>query len=281
MIHSSRYIFVTFVAFNIFCFPHCRDLRAAEVQPVNAGDTVGIQFTCRFPNGEIAASTSSAVAADKSLKKASVFLPRSKDDPIEVVAGKGGHTDVKNFPVPFEDEIVNRIAGVLPGMKPGESKTIEIRSERPTGVPDKDQVIQMALVRQRPKELRMTRDEYKSRVKKDPKEGDEFVLDPIIPGKVASISENEVVIRFSAQPGSAVETPFGKGTIRENGNNYEIVIEAVKGKLVRTGPIVGRISDVQERMFTIDYGDAFGGEPLSCEVKAENVSTEKLSQKGK
>ena len=102
-----------------------------------------------------------------------------------------------------------------------------------------------------------------------------------MPGKVASVSETEVLIRFSAQPGSVVETPFGKGTIRENENQFEIVSNAVKGTLVRTGPLVGRISGALDKMFTIDFGNPFGGETLACEVKAESIPQDKLTKKKK
>jgi FKBP-type peptidyl-prolyl cis-trans isomerase 2 len=277
MVHRSQIAFALVLFMNVLFVFHCPDLPAAETGLIKPGDKVGIQFTCRFPNGEIAASSSISVAKDSSLPKSVVFMPRSKDDPLEVTAGQGTRSSA--FPVQFEDEIVARIAGSLPGMPLGEQRTIEIRSERSADVPAKEQFVQLALVRQRPKELRVTRDSYKSRTGKDPEVGTAYIFDPLIPGKVASVSENEVLIRFSAQPGSVVETPFGKGTIRENGNQFEIVIDAVKGRLVRTGPVVGCISDVQDRMFTIDYGHPLGGQPLACEVRTESIPGEKLSKK--
>ena len=85
-------------------------------------------------------------------------------------------------------------------------------------MPEKDQFLQLARIRAAPKEIRMTRDEYKSRTGKEPEVGEEYAWTPL-PGKVASVSENEVLIRFFAQPGSVVDTPFGKGTIRENGKH--------------------------------------------------------------
>jgi FKBP-type peptidyl-prolyl cis-trans isomerase 2 len=279
MIHRIKFALVMLFFLTLSFFARYTDSPAAEKDAIKPGDKVGIQFTCRFPSGEIAASTSTAVAADSSLRKSRVFMPRSKDDPLEVTAGQS--VGAKAFPVPFLDEIASRISMSIPGMKLGETRTIEIRSELPADVPEKERFLQMARIRQRPKEIRMTRDEYKSRTRKDPEVGAEYVLDPAIPGKVASVSENEVLIRFSAQPGSVVETPFGKGTIRENGNQLEIVIDAVKGTPVLTGPIVGRISDVQEKMFTIDYGHPFAGEPLTCEVKTEKVSEAKLSKEEK
>ena len=72
-----------------------------------------------------------------------------------------------------------------------------------------------------------------------------------------------------AQPGSVVDTPFGKGTIKENEKNYEIVIDASVGHLVRSQGLVGRVSEVQDRTIVIDYGNPFGGETLSCDVKVE------------
>jgi len=279
MFHRFKFVFGSLLFLSLFCLLHNGGLYAAEKNVIKLGDKVGIQFTCQFPNGEIAASTSTAVAIDPSLRKSPVYLPAFGDDPIEVTAGEIG--PAKSFPIPFEDEILIRIAPSLVGMTPGETRTIEIHSERPPNVPLDEQFVQLSLVRQRPKEIRMTKAEYKSRTGKDPEVGAEFVLDPAIPGKVASVSESEVLIRFSAQPGSKVETPFGKGTIRENGDKYEIVIDAVEGRLVRTKVFVGCISNVLNRTFTLDYGNPFGGEHLTCDVKAERIADGNLSKKEK
>ena len=275
MFHRFKTALATLIVLSVLVFTQTNP-QAADTGEIKPGDKVGIQFTCRFPNGDIAASTSMAVAKDSSLHKSVVFLPRSNDDPVEVTVGQSAHLP---FPAPFEDEIVARIAASIPGMTLGKKKTIEIRSERPANVPEKEQFLQLARIRHRPKEIRMTRDEFKSRQGKDPEVGAEYVLDPAIPGKVASVSETGVLIQFSAQPGSVVQTPFGEGTIRENGNQYEIAIGAIKGNLVRTQAFVGRISDVQDKMFTIDFGNPFGGEPLACEVKAERIAADTITKK--
>ncbi len=54
-------------------------------------------------------------------------------------------------------------------MTMGKTRTIEIHSERPANVPEKDQFLEVVRVRQRPKEIRMTRDEYKSRTARTPR----------------------------------------------------------------------------------------------------------------
>lgn len=66
-----------------------------------------------------------------------------------------------------------------------------------------------------------------------------------------------------------VDTPFGKGAIRENEKNYEIVIDASVGSLVRTRGLVGRISEVRDGSIVVDYGHPFGGETLTCDIKVE------------
>ncbi|SPF31221.1 conserved exported hypothetical protein [Syntrophobacter sp. SbD1] len=279
MVHRFKIVFSTLFILSVLFVFLAVELPAAEKAAIKTGDKVGLQFTCRFPNGEIAASTSSAVAADKSLRKSVVFVPRSIDDPLEVAAGQAAAA--KKFPVPFLDEIVGRIAASLPGMSHGKTQTIKIHSERAADVPEKEQFLELARIKAYPKEIRMTRDEYKSRAAKDAEVGADVEIDPLVTAKVASVSENEVVIRTTAKPGAVVETDFGKATIRENGNQIEIVIEAAKGTLVRMGPVVGRICDAQDKMFTIDFGNPLAGETLACEVKAEPISGNKLSKKEK
>ena len=56
--------------------------------------------------------------------------------------------------------------------------------------------------------------------------GQEFPSDPAVPGKVVSVSETGVLVRFTAEPGKEVDTAFGKGTIRETPDHYEIAIDA-------------------------------------------------------
>jgi FKBP-type peptidyl-prolyl cis-trans isomerase 2 len=156
-------------------------------------------------------------------------------------------------------------------MAVGERRVLDVASGVPAGLKHEDRFIQMVRVRQRPKFVRMTPEEYKTRTRKDPQVDQPYVIDPVVPGKVASVGEKEVVIQFSAQPGQEVKTPLGKGVIRESEKHWEIVIDSKKGDLVRFGPMVGRIVDVDERMITIDCGHPFGGEALSCEVEVVSI----------
>ncbi|MFZ0930722.1 MAG: hypothetical protein WAN11_19090 [Syntrophobacteraceae bacterium] len=268
MVYRFKIIFATVFFLNVFFVFQCPDLPAAETSIIKPGDKVGIQFTCRFKNGEIASSTSTAVAGNNE-PKSEIFIPRSKDDPIAITAEESSKSEPPHDFTMFENEIIAKLAHSITGMPMNGSKTIELHADRIAGLPEKNEFLQLSRIRVGPKEIRMTRDEYKSKTGKEPAVGEEYTADSAMPGKVASVSEQEVVIRFSLQPRSVIDTPFGKGTVRETEKNYEIVIDQSVGNLVRMEGLVGRVSEVQDKMFTIDYGNPFGGETLTCDVKVE------------
>jgi FKBP-type peptidyl-prolyl cis-trans isomerase 2 len=277
MVYRFKIIFTTLFFLNVLFGFHCPDLPAAETDLIKPGDKVGIQYTCRFKNGEIASSTSTEVARNTE-PKSSIFLPRSKDDPIAVTAEESSKSQPPHGFIAFEDEIVTQLAHSITGMPMDGSRTIELHTDRITGLPPKDESLQLARVRVRPKEIKMTADEFKTRTGKEPAVGAEVTSGAEIPGKVVSVSENVVLVRYSVHPGSVIDMPFGKATVRENEKNYEIVIDPTIGKLVRMQALVGRISEVQDQMFTVDYGHPFGGETLTCDVKVEPAPPEKAAR---
>lgn len=231
-------------------------------KPVAAGDRVGVEFTCRLANGDIAVSTSKQIADDPRQPKSKVFLARNGEGPLLLVAGKGMPTPKDKRFLSFEEEVAARLAEQVIGMKTGESSAMELRAQDLPG----SHTAQMAVVRQRPKEWRIARAVYTARAGKEPLVGQDFAMDPLVPGKVTDVADDQVTVRFTAPVGTDVETPFGNGTIRESPEQYQIVLHPRVGSLVRTGSIVGRITKADERMFTIDYGNPFGGEPLLCDV---------------
>lgn len=260
----------------------CATLRPAE--PTKAGDKVRVDFTCRIGNGEIASTTDRGISADPDMKKAPVFQARKSEDPLVITAGRDDALYGKTGERGFEGEIVAEMAEAVVGMRPGEIRQIQVKRERNKPMGNEPMVLEMARVRTRPKEVRMTREEYRGRTGKEPEVGQSYTIDPSVPGKVESVSDQQVVIRFHAEPGTRVKTPLGEGEIRETARNYEIVINAKRGDLVRTGALVGRIANVDERMITIDYGHPFGYETLKCDVKVENAAeaeSSKLNAKSK
>lgn len=184
----------------------CAGLERRTVMP---GDKVDLHFTCRFPGGQVVASSYQDVGRDPALRKADFFLPREKNTPLLLTAGdpeeewsalKGGG---------FEGEILSRLAHAVVGLEIGRTHPVEIQADT---LPEKtrgEHLGKVARVRERVKELRLTPEEYRSKANRDPQVGQEFFMDPAIPGKVETVSDREVYIRFDAEPGKEVITPFG------------------------------------------------------------------------
>jgi FKBP-type peptidyl-prolyl cis-trans isomerase 2 len=237
---------------------------------IKAGDKVGIQFTCRLKNGELAAATS-ADDNNSSLPKSPLFLKRTTGDDVVVTAGADTTEDVHVLlKRPFESWITAKLAGSVVGMRQRDEAVLEVTAERLSTLPPADQFIKLPRVRKQPKEMNMPLDKFKALTKKDPVVGQPFIIDPAIPGTVASVSGDEVLLRF-APTAKEVELIFGKGVISEKEDHYEIDIQAVKGTLLRPGGVVARISDVDSDTMTIDFAHPFAGEALNCDVKVMSV----------
>jgi FKBP-type peptidyl-prolyl cis-trans isomerase 2 len=252
---------------------------SGNLQQTKPGDIAAIHFQCFLPDGKIAAATDdSAVKKDQS--KANIYLVRQKNDPVSVVIPDPAGKPIGEKEVSFEDDIVVRLAGQLTGLKEGEMRHVELTAQ---DIPERkkdDYVISLVRVRERPREIKMTIDEYKSRTGMSPETGKPFVPDPLISGRVEKVTDRDVTIRFSAKDGAVLQTPFGVGRIREEADSYQIDIDARKGSLVRSAHLVGRITDVDDKFMIIDYRNPFGGETLSCDVTVNKI-TEAESNKDK
>ena len=238
---------------------------------VQPGDSADIHFLCRLQTGEVVAATDREAVQQAGLPKSAVFLMREKKDPLPVTAYTSLPEPSESREWAFEDEIINRLAVVVVGMREGESRTVNLTAEEVLDRAPEQYVIRVSRIRERQKEFRIPVGDFRARTGKSPEIGQPFFYDPAIPGEVEAVTEREVIIRFSAQPGDVVSTPFGQGRIRETEKAYEIVIDAQKGALVRSGHLVGRIAAVYEKYIIIDYRHPFGGETLSCDVKVEKA----------
>ncbi|MGA2106098.1 MAG: hypothetical protein ABSH25_00475 [Syntrophorhabdales bacterium] len=235
------------------------------------GDQADVHFTCRLRDGEVAISTYQDAPGSPLQPKSSIYVPRDRNTPLNLTAGQDP-PEFKTEPRRgFEDELIHQLSNAIIGLEVGVEKTLEIKGEIPSGLDRNERIIRMSLVRKRSKEMRFTPEDYKEKTGREAVVGRAFILDPALPGKVESVSEKEVVVRFSGEQGKEIDLPFGKATIRGTPQDYEIVIHARAGTLVRTGALVGRIVAVDDVSFTIDYGDPFGGEPLLCDVKIESI----------
>ena len=254
----------------------------SDIRPqsqITAGDEVSMQYACFLENQELAATTLEKVAGDPGIKKSSIFVEPASFGPIMLKAGGEEEAEIdddceeckkkKKELQQFEKVIEAQLSKAVVGWQPGKTKKIKLSAPERTDVARTERFIQLAKVLKAPKELRVQREQYIGQNHEQPAVGQKVDYYPPLKGEVISIGEKEVVIRFSLSPDTAIDSPFGKKRAYDRGDFFEIVIDARVGALVRTGPLVGRIAEVGEKMFTLDYGQPFGGKILSCEVEAE------------
>jgi FKBP-type peptidyl-prolyl cis-trans isomerase 2 len=245
-----------------------------KAAPIAAGDRVRVHFTCRLKNGDIAISTEKDVADNASLSKSAIFIPREEQKTLVVTAGGISPEKVADdaeFLTPFEDKVTKRIAAAVVGMVPGEKRSMVLTAERhEKGAHGEENTVKLNRIMHRPKETTVPVADVTAQGGNPPIVGAVLVLGKEqLPATVMAVDTKSVSVRFSPKPGTEIETPLGKGTVRETPNDFEIVIGAPVGGLVRTGPLVGRIIDADDTSFTLDYGHPFGGEELGCDIAIE------------
>jgi FKBP-type peptidyl-prolyl cis-trans isomerase 2 len=238
---------------------------------VKAGDQVGIHFTCRFPNGEVAATTLQEVIFDKSLKMSPIVLSVLGKDPITITAGEPVQMNPRDTPG-FEEEIVRQLTLAVVGMREGEHRSVTLTAETVPVRGTEEQKMTMAKVRHRQKEEHLSREDYRLKKHKEPEVGQVYSEQEPLVGKVSAVTEKDVTITYSPTPGGSVRTPFGPGTIKDLGDRFDIIIDVKPGTLLRSGPIVGKVTEVGKDTFTIDYSNTFFGESLYCDLRPVQLS---------
>ncbi|HUJ16786.1 MAG TPA: hypothetical protein VL197_02240 [Nitrospirota bacterium] len=207
-------------------------------------------------------------------------MKQNNAGPLVVTATRPAEPVPQKQEDPFEVEILNQLGGKVAGMIEGETRVVQVAAPDVPARDEQNYIVRLARVRTRPREMKLTLGEYRNRAHKDPEVGQSFAIDPSFPGTVEAVTEQDVVVRFSAGPGDVLMTPFGPGFIREEGQNYKVDIDARKGGLTRVGSMIGRIVEVDDKTITVDYRNPFGGETLLCDVSVEKITVAKTGQSG-
>jgi FKBP-type peptidyl-prolyl cis-trans isomerase 2 len=235
-----------------------------------AGDRVMADFTCRFKDGDIVMTTDSAIAENIDRKKSPIFLPLKEYGPIELIAGSEKKGPDYGQLKTFENELLENISLAVIGMDSGIKTVRYLTAEDNKNLTDEDRFIEMTHTRRSPRERKIHPMAFKNTYKREPVKG-EVVPSDKIPGvtiEILSVTENEAVIRINVKEGTEVYLPLGKGYMREAGDYIETIIDIQKGHKIRSGGIMGRVVDMGEEMFRVDYVNPFGGETLECEIRA-------------
>lgn len=238
-------------------------LTGCAVTPLRTGERASVEYLCRLDNGQAIAASAPAGSVPGA---SSSFFSSREEGPLHLTAGVRPEGEEPGLSEDFNSVLASRIALALPGIKPGEKKSLRFTAEPVKRSDGSDRLLPMALVRVRPKEFRIPLADYEARFGRKPAKGDSYGTDPLFTAAVDRVTGTEVVIRFSPVKTEHLTTPFGPAHIRDAKERYEIVLEPKIGSLVRSGPILGRIVRITDTMFVIDYTNPFGGESLDCDI---------------
>jgi len=246
-----------------------------EGRIVQVGESADIDYICRLSNGEVAAATD-GVAKDQ--PKSKLYLAGKETGPVSVTAvSPDGPEPEERQAQKFEQLIQDKLARRVAGMKEGGKSQVELTAHDLPGRSKGNYTSRLARVRTRSKEMNVPLGEFHYQDGKSPEVGQSYAYDPAFPGRIEAVTEKAAVVRFSSKvkPGEVLETPFGPGLIREDETHYYVDIDARKNALVRTGGLIGRIVDVDDKFITVDFGNTFAGETLFCDVEVEKIADTK------
>lgn len=247
----------------------------ATTQPsvVGYGETVAFDFTCRTDDGAIVVTTQKETVFDKGANVSNAFVPLEKYTPALVTVGAEVPQLSNQMPHPLIDEVSNRIAMQLEGSLYSRTRHVRVAAEAINDLPEHERILQFARTMQRPKHKRIPKAQFIKNTGKEPELGEMLFTESAVQWKVTAIGDDSVEVQYMAQDGMTLTLPYGKAVVKEQRDHYDLEISAVEGNLVRIGPYVGRISEVGDRLFTVDFSHPFGGRTLDCAVTPMEANT--------
>lgn len=242
-------------------------VHAAEV--VKTGDNVAVTYTCRLADGSLLLTTEEAVAKDSSIPHSTAYMPM-KPAPAEIVAGSGYGGPAWGPLKPLDTAVNEELSRAVVGKTPGESFKVTLKTAD-SDMRGEENTMTLFRKTDMPLHGRKSLEQFHKQFGRDPVVGEVLQSQPGYPPvKVTGIDGDNVDMRLNFEDGDKVQTVFGPAVLHHKDADTCIQeISPKQGDLVRSGKIIGFISDVTDQKFTVDYINPFGRQELRCEAKVE------------
>jgi FKBP-type peptidyl-prolyl cis-trans isomerase 2 len=243
---------------------------AGESAPktVSRGDHVLLHYTCRLSNGQVAATTEKELALDRTVAKADIFNFDPSSGEMPITAGESfdcpncqKYTELKSF----DQAIKDQLSAAVVGQAVGQRVSLAIDEQPQMDLPEMERRIQLAWKRRHPKKVQVLKEQFFNQWATEPVLGNTIELRSVV-GKVVRVTDNEATVEFQPRSNKPISGPFGPIRVQDQGKYYEIFVDVEIGRLIRTGPVVGKIVEIDGDLFTLDYAHPFGYETLTCVV---------------
>lgn len=236
---------------------------------ISKNDYIKVNYTCRTQRNEVIATTDQKVAENPEILKSNVLAKREKREPETIIAGQENQGQPAKDRLRFlAPEIRKQIAMQLVGKQIGKPYEMTLESAVPEGIKSSNRYMTFKLVRKVPRVQSVSRYAFFRGLKREPVVGEVLKRDGIAYARVLKISKDTVVYEMINEEKLVINTPWGKArVISEPGSKWiETRIDVQKGSLVRTGGVIGKVIEITETTFKVDYGHPFAEECLSCIV---------------
>ncbi|WP_155325317.1 hypothetical protein [Desulfosarcina ovata] len=235
------------------------------------GDTVKVDYTCRIENGDILVTTRKEAAQDTSAHLSHAYIPNKAYAPVIIPVGKESLLPEKPIIRPATGEIAVHLSKQLEGLSYEGTHHLTVTTEAIADLPKMERFMQYARTMRRPKQRSISKAQFVTNTGQEPVAGEILFADRAMPWKVLSVSADSVEVKYLLKEGQKVMLPYGEAVVHDQGDHYELEIETRPGGLVRVGPYIGRIVDITDKLFIVDFEHPFGGRELACEVTATRV----------
>ena len=238
---------------------------------IQHGETVLLTYTCTSPiHGDAVVATNNAsIDGDKSIRKANFYSRNASLAPAEVDAGQAApKMNPQKLAIALRDEIVYQLAGQVEGRKEGLPFQTTLTAEANSTLPPNERFIQMSRIQTCPKQMWFPRSRYVQVFRKEPEVGETVPLDDNFQAEIAATEADRINLLIRPANENTFQNAFGRGIILDRSDHWEILIDSQEGRIVKSGPLLGVITKVDDDVITIDYGNPFAGLTLECRAVA-------------
>ena len=244
---------------------------AGTNQVVAVGQEVAVDYTCRFePKGPIVATTSPDIASDQGHIKSTLFRQPGKPGPVSITAGTKNVSGIsaKKFILNLDEYIQDALAQEIVGLPLNTTRTLNITAEPQTHVSRDERILKLATVRKRPRKVTVSREYLEARYPVKVEVGNKLpIFRDELDCEITAADEDVATYECSLLAANGTRmTPFGPATYVEKEHGYDLIFHPEEGDLIRMAGMIGTITEVGPKLFTIDYTKPFGGKELVCEV---------------
>jgi FKBP-type peptidyl-prolyl cis-trans isomerase 2 len=245
----------------------CSYIFIAPQQPIKLGEHILIEYTCRTYDGKLAATTDKTVAEDTDLPHSPHFHPLAIYLPASQTVPASNQTPAVTSTMSFEEMLELSIAQAAVDAQINIPLTLTISGAMIPNISGGDRYLTLNRHTRQKRNDTVPTSEFKKIFGSDPETG--MTIGTRTPGikvTVKSIENDLVNLEYTATPGAVIPSPFGPGIITQTAETLEIDTDAKPGTIIRSGGIIGQITEVNDSTYVVDYGHSSGFTPLTCEA---------------